>query len=655
MKKKKWVRLDNASNIFLAAMTDVDTKVFRFSAAVEEAVDPVLLQQALDKAYDQYALYHSVLRRGFFWYYLEESDLHPVVTLDDRPPCSKLYHFDRKELLFRVSYYQNRIHLEVFHALSDGTGALWFFEDLLSEYVMLRYPGDFQGMKVEEIDILKQQLEDDSYAHHFRNEKQRNFNVAAQSAIKTVTKAGIAAARYGKKATYYVLAVDEPGHKPERVYKVRGKKTSDNRTHVIEMDMPVKEVLQLAKGQHTSLTVYMTALFIDAVYRTKQKKRPEQTIAVSVPVNLRQFYPSESARNFFATTRLEYTYGAGDDSLASICESLDKQLKGQLSHESLGEKLNRLIAFEYNPFIRVIIRPVKDLVLRIINYFNNQNLTLAISNVGRVSFPEPIDKHIQQLYLQTSAVRPQFCAISHGGRLAVCFTSPFVETNIQDAFARSLTDAGVPVTVAANKVTSDELGGGKGKAAEGSSPFPDIPLRFIKGQVIKILVLASFGIIALAFIAEALWLGETERLRLAVFGVASMWLVVLIIIRKRRNIAKGIVYLIVSLSLISVYWDYLNGWQGWSTTYFVPIICSSAIIAMFIAVRVVKLEAGDYVPYLLVAALLGLIPALFLALGLVEQVIPSAVSLGLSSVMLILTMAFRRRLVLRELEKRFHI
>jgi hypothetical protein len=76
---------------------------------------------------------------------------------------------------------------------------------------------------------------------------------------------------------------------------------------------------------------------------------------------------------------------------------------------------------------------------------------------------------------------------------------------------------------------------------------------------------------------------------------------------------------------------------------------------MFIAVRVVKLEAGDYLPYLIVAALLGLIPALFLALKLVEQALPSAVSLGLSSILLILILAFRRKLVIGEFEKRFHV
>ncbi|CZQ93681.1 alcohol acetyltransferase [Trichococcus palustris] len=458
MKRKNWVRLDNASNIFLAAMTASDTKVFRLSAAMGDAVDPGLLQQALDKTYEQYVLYHSVLRRGFFWYYLEDSDLKPVVRPDLQPPCAALYHFDRKELLFRVVYHRNRIHLEVFHALSDGTGALWFFEDLLNEYAMLRYPENFGGMDQKERDRLKEQSED-SFAHYFRKGKQ-NFSEEAQSAIRALTKAGKLAVSYGEKATRYLDPFPLENQRKERVYRVRGKKTPDNRPHVIEMEMPVKAVLQLAREQQTTLTMYLTAVFIEATRRTNPHPKKARTIAVSVPINLRQFYPSHSARNFFSTTRLAYTYGqTGDDSLAAICATLKEQFQGQITPASLENKLNRLIAFEYNPFTRIIIRPIKDIILRLVNLFNNRNLTVAISNLGRVSLPEPIDGYVQRLYLQTAAVRPQFCALSHGEHLTVCFTSPFVETNIQEQFAIILTEAGVSVTVAANKVTSAELGG----------------------------------------------------------------------------------------------------------------------------------------------------------------------------------------------------
>lgn len=76
--------------------------------------------------------------------------------------------------------------------------------------------------------------------------------------------------------------------------------------------------------------------------------------------------------------------------------------------------------------------------------------------MGRVVFPEEVDPFIKQLYAQTSAARPQFSSICHGDRLTVCFTSPFVETEIQRNFICMLTDQGVPVTVAANRVSFEE-------------------------------------------------------------------------------------------------------------------------------------------------------------------------------------------------------
>ena len=77
MNRPAWVRLDNASNIFLAARTDADPKVFRLSAEMDHDVDPDSPAGRLDETYEQYPLYHAVLRRGVFWYYLQDSDLRP--------------------------------------------------------------------------------------------------------------------------------------------------------------------------------------------------------------------------------------------------------------------------------------------------------------------------------------------------------------------------------------------------------------------------------------------------------------------------------------------------------------------------------------------------------------------------------------------------
>lgn len=187
------------------------------------------------------------------------------------------------------------------------------------------------------------------------------------------------------------------------------------------------------------------------------------------------------------------------------------------------------------------------------------------------------------------------------------------------------------------------------------NPYPDIPLRFNKKQVMRILAIISVATISFSLIVELFFLHSQRGLNIISFGIISMWLVVLIIIRKRRNIAKSILYLIISLSLLSIYWDYVEEWSGWSTTHAVPMICIFSLIAMYIAVRLVKVEVGDYILYFLSAALIGLIPAVFLVFDWVTNPVPSWLSIGISTLMLVMTFIFYRGEVLRELEKRMMV
>jgi hypothetical protein len=119
-KKVEWTRLDNAAKIFPPTSNEKDTKVFRFSCELFEGIEPDLLQQALDETMESFPLYRSVLRKGLFWYYLETSNINPLIEEESNPVCGRIYNEKQRNLLFRVFYYKNRINLEIFHALSDG-------------------------------------------------------------------------------------------------------------------------------------------------------------------------------------------------------------------------------------------------------------------------------------------------------------------------------------------------------------------------------------------------------------------------------------------------------------------------------------------------------------------------------------------------------
>lgn len=187
------------------------------------------------------------------------------------------------------------------------------------------------------------------------------------------------------------------------------------------------------------------------------------------------------------------------------------------------------------------------------------------------------------------------------------------------------------------------------------SPYPNVPLLFNKKKVFKRLMLVSLLIILGFFIVEFFFPSPMTTLQMALFGIMSLWLVVLIIIRKRRNIAKGILYLIVLLSIICVYLDYVAGWTAWSTTYAIPMICFFAIAAMFVAVRIVRLKVGDYILYLLTASLLGLVPAAFLFFNWTTWTFPSELSLLFSIFMVIWTSAKHGKAIWGEIQKRAQI
>ncbi len=444
MTHQTWERLDNASNIFLAARTDADPKVFRITAELDHDIDQAILQQAVDEVYDHYPLYHAVLRRGVFWHYLQDSTLRPEVNTEQLPTCAPIYESGRRTLLFRVTHYRQRINLEVFHALSDGTGGLWFLTDVIAAYLRRRDPRLAEAITTSQQTSLAQELTRDSFAEYFRpkhSTKRRERPTWKTNIVESEPRQ-----QQTRNRTFFKGA-----------YRIRGTRTPDHRTRLIELTVPAKPILSLAHAESVSPTIYLTAMFFESLRTAAQPMGQKMTYGASIPVNLRQFFPSTSARNFFATVRIEHTYGKGDDDLGCIARRLEQQFRNKATPNALERKLRRFSRFERMVAVRVVPRQVKDVLLRWINWGNNRGLTVAVSNLGRVTLPEPIEPFVQRMAFHVTAVRPQFCVMTHAGMMTISFTSPYVETDHVRQFARRLTSLGVPVSVAAPPVTEEQL------------------------------------------------------------------------------------------------------------------------------------------------------------------------------------------------------
>lgn len=411
----EWTRLDNAAKIFPPNTNERDTKVFRFVCELKENIDRDILQKALDSTMLLFPMYNVILRRGIFWYYFEHTDMKPEVKEEYKHPCSMLYIPTRKNLLFQVTFFKKRINLEMYHALADGTGALGFLKTLIYYYIITKHRENF-GDKLPKLDY------DASFTQKMDDSFLRNY-----SGDRKLDKI-----------------------KVNRAYHILGRRSIDNRLKVIEGNMSVKQVLELAHKYDTTLTIYLTALFIKAIYMDMPARGHKLPVVLSIPVNLRNYFPSVTARNFFATINISYHFGKNSDKIEDIIYSVKEAFKKELTEDRLRTHINRLSALEHNVFMRVVPLVIKDYVLHFASYLADRGVTATLSNVGKVSVTKEFAPYINMFDCFTSVRRPQVCMLSFEDNLVISFASPFTATDIQKNFFRILSESGIDIVISTN-------------------------------------------------------------------------------------------------------------------------------------------------------------------------------------------------------------
>lgn len=423
MKKRKsseWSRLDNAAKIFPPNSKKSDTKVFRFVCKLNETIDKSVLQKSLDITIEEFSLYKSVIKSGLFWYYFEKSHLQPLVVEENTPPCSTLFDRDKKGLLFRVMYYKKRISLEVYHALSDGTGALQFLRTLVYHYIILKYPREFiDNVPNLDYDASRTQKMDDSFLR------------------------------------YYSSGKDKEKSKRIKAYQIKGLKIAEHRIKVIEGIMSLKEVMNVIKEYNTSLTIFLSAVLMCSINEEIAVRHKKHPVVLSIPVNLRKFFNSETARNFFGVINVGYNFSENNNDLREVISHLQNSFKENLTPENLSRRINALSSLEHNYLLRIIPLKIKDISLRIANNIVDKGNTSTISNVGKIEMPHELKPFISSFDIFVSTNKLQACICSYDDMLRVSFTSAFISTDIQRRFFRKLTSMGIKIDVIANKIDDE--------------------------------------------------------------------------------------------------------------------------------------------------------------------------------------------------------
>lgn len=421
--KLRWVRLDNAAKIYPAARRRNWSNVYRQSVTFCEDVDEAVLQSALDVTVKRFPSIAARLRRGAFWYYLQQVPQAPRIRRECSYPLVRMTGEEMRQCAFRVVVFGKRMAVEFFHSLTDGTGALIFTKSLAAEYLEQKY-----GVTVPaEYGVLD------------RHEKPKPEELE-DSFPKYAAK--VTASRKDTDA-WHMWGDPQPG----------------GFLHLTCFQVPAQAMLELAHQHHVSLTVFLSAVMMQALVELQREKEPDprrrRGIKVLIPVNLRNLFPSQTLRNFAMYTIPELDPRLGEYTFDEICDVIRHKMGLEVTAKHMSTVIATNVRDEQNMAVRLIPLPIKNLVMKaIFDAVGEKKSCLSLSNLGQVQLPDVMKPYIERMdfVLGVQADAPYNCGVlSYGGTVYINFIRNIRQPELERHFHAVLRDMGLPVTVESNR------------------------------------------------------------------------------------------------------------------------------------------------------------------------------------------------------------
>ena len=419
----RWVRLDNAAKIYPAARRKNWSNLFRQSVSLSENVDVQVLQSALDVTVKRFPSIAARLRKGAFWYYLQQVESAPQICEEHSYPLVFMNREEMRKCAFRVIAYENRIAVEYFHSLTDGNGALVFLKSLTAEYLEQKYRVSipFENGVLDRRELPKEEELEDSFLKYAGN---------------------VPASR-----------------KDTNAWHMSGEPQKDGFLNLTCFQIPVKPALELAHKHNATLTVFMSAVMMKALLNLQNEKNPntkrQKRIKLLIPVNLRNLFPSNTLRNFAMYTIPELDPRLGAYSFDEICKIIQHKMGTEFTAKHMSCVIATNVNDERNPLVRLIPLPLKNAVMKaIFDSVGEKKSCLTLSNLGQVKIPEAMAQYVRRFdfILGVQAAAPYNCGmLSYGDTIYINFIRNIQDAELERHFHAVLQEMGLPTVVESNQ------------------------------------------------------------------------------------------------------------------------------------------------------------------------------------------------------------
>ena len=316
-----WYKLDLSANVYPTLQRKNFSNVYRISLSLKENIRPDVLQKALDLTLPRFPTFQVAIRKGVFWRYLEPNHRPgPFVQPDIENPCMPMHFKTNNRYLIRVYYYEKRISLEVFHSLSDGTGALYFLKTMAAVYLRLLGHSIPTGEGVLDVKETPDPEEfEDAYLRY------------------ATSKVGRPRSQGG-------------------AFKVRGTKEPFYTLNIICGVIPVDKLRAVSKSLGVTITEYLNAVLLYALLQKQRDDHPlhERPVTLAMPVNLRSFFPSKTLRNFISMVYPTIDPRMGDFTFEEILTHVHGYMRYYINPKFLSADIVTNASVQQNPLIRIV-------------------------------------------------------------------------------------------------------------------------------------------------------------------------------------------------------------------------------------------------------------------------------------------------------------
>ena len=421
-KMLRWMRLDNAAKIYPAARSQNWSNMFRLSATLTDEIDVDEMQTALNVTVRRFPSIAARLRRGVFWYYLQQLKQAPKIRQELSYPLSRMSRKEARQCALRVIVHKNRVAVEFFHSLTDGTGGTVFLKTLLAEYLLQKY-----GVSIPAEKGVLGRLDEPS-----KEELEDSFQKYSGS-VKS-------------------------NRKEDNAWRLLGTPEQDGYLNLTCFRLSSSQVLVKSHEYGVSVTAFLCAVIMQALQQLQKEMVPNirrrKAIKVQIPINLRNLFSSHSLRNFSLYTTPQIDPRLGEYDFQDICKIVHHWMGLEITPQKMAMMITSNVSTERLLVVKLIPLFLKNLIMKAV--FLNQGekkSSLSISNLGVVQLPDKMMEYVERMdfILGVQATAPYNCGvISFKNQLYINIIRNTQQPQLEAAFFKVLQELGLDAEIGSN-------------------------------------------------------------------------------------------------------------------------------------------------------------------------------------------------------------